>query len=151
MHDSNHERLGLKKYLGYIVKRRTPVGDGVHFTAAQVNARPLVGSVPLASDGHFNGPQGGQGPQMAPDPVRYGLFDNIGRIVGARIPKFVSVYDQTAWESQGFAAGHIAYTAGGGIPFGNMLPEWERTNISVPQSVAYGSQFEYNALPYGYV
>jgi hypothetical protein len=152
MHDSNHERSGLSKFLGFVVKRRTPVGDGVHFTAAQVNARPLVGSVPFMDQPVYNGAQGGQGPQLAPEQtVRHGSFANIGRILGARIPKFVSVYDQTAWENQSFAAGHVAYAAGGGIPYGNMLPEWERSNIDVPNSVAYGSQFAYDALPYGYV
>lgn len=141
----------VSKYLGFIVRRRETVGDGIHMTAPQVNARPMVGSVPFGPDPRYNGPQGGQGPQMAPDPIRQSTFDNIGRLVGARIPVYTSVYDQTAWENQFFAAGHLAYVPGGSIPFGNMLPERERANIEVPQTVAYGSQFQYQALPYGYV
>lgn len=100
---------------------------------------------------NFTIPQAESGPQMAPDPIRQGSFDGLGHIGKARIPKFVSVYDQTAWESQGFVAGHNRYSPGANIPFGNMIPEQERANIVIPDSLAYGSQFEYQPVPYGYV
>lgn len=143
--------MGLSSFLGYIKERRETVGNSLHITASQVNARPLVQPTDVLPDPRYNMPQGGQGPQLAPDPIRQGIFDGIGHIGKARIPKFSSVYDQTAWEEQSFIGGHLAYYAGGSIPFGNMLPDHERANITVPNSVAYGSQFEYNALPYGYV
>lgn len=141
----------LSQFLGYIKQRRETVGNSLHLTANQVNARPLVQPSDVIWDPRYNTPQGGNGPQLAPDPIRQGIFDGIGHIGKARIPKFVSAYDQTAWENQSFIGGHLAYYNGGSIPFGNMLPEYARANISVPDNVAYGSQFEYNALPYGYV
>lgn len=140
----------LGRFLGYIKRRRETVGNNLHITASQVNARPLVQPVDLLPQPAFNGMQGGQGPQLAPDPIRQGSFDGIGHLGIARIPKFVSAYSQTAWENQTFVAPKNGIRAGATVPFGNMTPSYERTNIGVPDSVAYGSLMEYQSLPYGY-
>lgn len=141
----------LGRFLGYVKQRRETVGNGLHMTASQVNARPLVGPANFLPAPNYNGPQGGNGPQLAPDPIRQGMFDGIGHIGIARIPKYVSKYDQTAWESQQFVTSNEEYRAGAAIIRGGQLPEWERANISMPEATAYGTQFEYQSLPYGYV
>lgn len=140
----------LGTFLGYIKERRETVGNNLHITASQVLARPLVNPVDMESAPGYNLPQGGQGPQQAPDPIRQSIFDGLGHISKARIPVWRSAYDQTAWENQSFIAGKTRFAPGAGIPFGNMTPGYERTNIYVPNAPAYGSQFTYQALPYGY-
>lgn len=141
----------LGTFLGYVKERRETVGNNLHITASQVLARPLVQPANILPNPNFNLPQGGQGPQMAPDPIRQSMFDGLGHLGVARISVWRSAYDQTAWENQTFIAGHTRYAPGASIVFGNMTPMYERSNINVPDSPAYGSQFQYQAQPYGYV
>lgn len=141
----------LGRFLGYVKVRRVPTGNALHLTAAQVNARPLVGPALHSNNPNYNGPQGGNGPQFAPDQIRQSLFDGIGHIGVARVPKFVSTYDQTAWESQNFLTSNVEMRAGASIVGGRQTQDWNRANIDVPVSVPYGSQFSYQPIPYGYV
>ena len=140
----------LGRFLGYVKERRETVGNSLHITASQVLARPLVQPVDFLPQPDFNGLQGGQGPQMAPDPIRQSSFDGIGHIGIARISKWVSAYDQTAWENQVFIAPKNGIRAGATVPFGKMTPDYNRANIGVPDAVSYGSLMEYQAMPYGY-
>lgn len=148
----NRTRAGaIGRFLGYVKSRRETVGNSLHITASQVNARPLVQPALYGPQPVYNGPQGGNGPQPAPDPIRQSIFDGIGHIGIARISVWRSRYDQTAWESQTFAHGNVHYNPNASIPFGNQRFEYERANIQIPASTAYGSQFEYQPAPYGYV
>jgi len=152
--ESNESRTRagkLGRFLGYVKERRTTVGNNLHITASQINARPLVQPAYYGPQPNYNGDQGGNGPQLAPDPIRQGMFDGVGRVGIARIPVVSFKYDQTAWESQAFATSNGTMRAGASIIGGRQTPGYERANIGVPDAVAYGSMFEYTPVPYGYV
>lgn len=140
----------LGRFLGYIKQRRETVGNGPHLWATIANVRPLVQPAEYGPHPNYNGLQGGNGPQLAPDPVRQSIFDGIGHLGIARVPIWRSGYDQTAWTAQRFVTGNEDYRAGASIPFGHQTPSFERANIDVPSSVAYGSLFTYQPMPYGY-
>src|ERR1700755_2933224 len=152
--ESNEQRTragALGRFLGYVKQRRETVGNSLHITASQVNARPLVQPALFAPAPGYNGDQGGNGPNLFSDPIRQSSFDGIGHIGIARIPKFVSTYNQTAWENQTFIANNLDMRAGASIVPGRQAYSYERSNIDVPQALAYGSLFSYQPEPYGYI
>lgn len=156
MHDfsgnEEHTRAGaLGRFLGYIKERRETVGNSLHLKANTINARPLVQPADEVWSPNYNSEQGGNGPQQAPDPIRQGMFDGYGHIGKARIPKFVSSYDQTAWENQNFVSDKLRMMQSTNIPFGHMSPEYERANIEIPDVSSFGSQFVSYSEPYGYI